>query len=564
MEKTGLLEGGERLRGAEIVIECLHEQGVDKVFGFPGGAVIPIYDALYDGKYDIAHYRTCHEQGAVHAADGYARTTGKVGVCIVTSGPGATNTITGIATAFMDSVPLVIITGQVSRALLGKDSFQEVDITAMTLTITKHCEMVTSIEKLPGVLRRAFEIARSGRPGPVLIDIPKDIMMQVDAYESVSAETQKARIQMPAFDREGFEAALKALAQAQNPNILAGGGVILSDASKQLTAFAEKRQIPVANTLMGSGAFPQSHSLSLGMVGMHGSKRGNDALMKADVILAVGVRFSDRLIGAVEKFCPSAKIIQIDIDINEVGKNKDVMYPVVGDISDMLHRLDAMLGDLTWGTDHSRLNTLTELTVRTAKSRSLMPADMLGAIKRAFGEKAIVVTEVGQHQMWTAQHYGFERPRTFITSGGLGTMGFGLGAAIGAQVGNPEKTIIHIAGDGSFKMNAIELGTVSKYSLPLKTFVFNNNALGMVRQWQRLFCNERFSETDGDDSVDFVKLAAAYGIEGFRVRTVTELESVLERIKDMRRPVLVDCIIDHDDDVYPIVPPGKGLAEMIE
>lgn len=565
MEKTDFLEEYERLTGAEIVIECLHEQGVDKVFGFPGGAVIPIYDALYDGKHNITHFRTCHEQGAVHAADGYARTTGKVGVCIVTSGPGATNTITGIATAYMDSVPIVVITGQVSRALIGKDSFQEVDITAMTLTITKHCEMVTSVEKLPGVLRRAFEIARSGRPGPVLVDIPKDIMMQMDAYKSVPTETQKSRKQMPGFDCEGFDAALKALAQAQNPHILAGGGVILSDASEQLTAFAEKRQIPVANTLMGSGAFPQSHPLALGMVGMHGSRRANEALMKADVILAVGVRFSDRLIGAVEKFCPSAKIIQIDIDINEVGKNKDVMYPVVGDLGDMLHRFDVALGHKTWRTDfsHSNAHAHDELKLNTAKTQSLMAADVLGAIKRAFGEKAIVVTEVGQHQMWTAQHYGFERPRTFITSGGLGTMGFGLGAAIGAQVGNPEKTIIHIAGDGSFKMNAIELGTVSKYGLPLKTFVFNNNALGMVRQWQRLFCNGRFSETDGDDSVDFVKLAAAYGIEGFRVRTVTELESVLERIKGMRRPVLVDCIIDHDDDVYPIVPPGKGLAEML-
>lgn len=556
MKQTNVSIKNNQMTGAAIVIECLHEQGVDTIFGFPGGAVIPLYDALYDQLDLIKHYRTCHEQGAVHAADGYARTTGKVGVCIVTSGPGATNTITGIATAYMDSVPMVVITGQVSRALLGRDSFQEVDITAMTLTITKHCEMVKSIEQLQGVLHRAFEIARSGRPGPVLIDIPKDIMMQMGVYVKTQQESIKSDDTAHHFHKKTFDEAVEALRQAQNPRILAGGGVIISEASETLTKFANRRQIPVANTLMGSGAFPQNHPLALGMVGMHGSKRANDALMQADVILAVGVRFSDRVIGAVEKFCPEAQIIQIDIDVNEVGKNKDIDFPIVGDIDERLRQMDMALGEKAW--DAKNLNQ------ESGGHRNILAADMLASIKCAFGAEAIVVTEVGQHQMWTAQHYEFEKPRTFITSGGLGTMGFGLGAAIGAQIGNPNTPVVHIAGDGSFKMNAIELGTVSKYGIPLKTFIFNNNALGMVRQWQRLFCNERFSETDGDDSVDFVKLAAAYGIEGHRVRSVEALEAVLKRIKNLRKPVLVDCILDHDDDVYPIIPPGKGLAEMLE
>lgn len=544
------------MTGAKIVIECLHEQGVDTVFGFPGGAVIPLYDALYDEKYPIKHYRTCHEQGAVHAADGYARTTGKVGVCIVTSGPGATNTITGIATAYMDSMPLVIITGQVSRALLGRDSFQEVDITTMTLTITKHCEMVKSIEQLPIVLRRAFEIARSGRPGPVLIDIPKDIMMQLGEYEVDLRTLETDGSSSSQMDSTLFSEATQALKNAKRPHILAGGGVIIAEGSKALTDFATKHQIPVANTLMGSGAFPQNHPLSLGMVGMHGSKKANKALTGADVILAVGVRFSDRVIGAVEKFCPSARIIQVDIDINEVGKNKEVAFPIVGDICDVLKQFGEALGDKVWHAINA------DLFAETLSKKSLAE-QMLASIKKAFSEDAIVVTEVGQHQMWTAQYYGFEKPRTFITSGGLGTMGFGLGAAIGAQIGNPEKQVIHIAGDGSFKMNSNELGTVSKYGLPIRTFIFNNNALGMVRQWQRLFCSGRFSETDGDDSVDFVKLAAAYGIEGYRVQTIEALEMVLERTKNSAKPILVDCIIDHDDDVYPIIPPGNGLAEMI-
>ncbi|MBE0450598.1 MAG: biosynthetic-type acetolactate synthase large subunit [Clostridia bacterium] len=540
-----------KLSGAQIVIECLNAQKVETIFGFPGGAVIPLYDALYDAKYPMKHYRTCHEQGAVHAADGYARTTGKVGVCIVTSGPGATNTITGIATAYMDSVPLVIITGQVGRPLLGRDSFQEVDITAMTLTITKHCEMVKTASQIESTLMRAFEIARSGRPGPVLIDIPKDIMIQVAEYRG---EVMKPNSVHQELDHEAIQIAIDALKNAKNPVILAGGGVGLASASNVLKEFAARSNIPVVNTLMGSGAFPQSHHLSYGLIGMHGSVAANSCLSNSDVILAIGARFSDRVVGASEKFCSGAKIIQVDIDINEVGKNKEIMYPIVGDLGKVLSIFSEKLDGYRW---ESRSDAGKKCDVDHKAKQ------MLSAIRQTFGEDAIVVTEVGQHQMWTAQYYGFEKTRKFITSGGLGTMGFGLGAAIGSQIGNPEQTVVHIAGDGSFKMNSNELGTVSKYNIPIKTFVINNNALGMVRQWQRMFCESRFSETDGDDSVDFVKLAEAYGIAGYRVKSQEELEAVLKKIKNNKSPVVVDCIIDHDENVYPIIPPGKGITEMV-
>ncbi len=540
-----------KLSGAQIVIECLNAQEVETIFGFPGGAVIPLYDALYDAKYPIKHYRTCHEQGAVHAADGYARTTGKVGVCIVTSGPGATNTITGIATAYMDSMPLVIITGQVGRPLIGKDSFQEVDITAMTLTITKHCEMVKSASQIESTLMRAFDIARSGRPGPVLIDIPKDIMTQVVEYRG---EVKRQKHMPLELDQDAINIAIDALKNSKNPVILAGGGVGIAGASEVLIKFAVHCNIPVVNTLMGSGAFPQSHRLSYGLIGMHGSVEANNCISNSDIILAIGARFSDRVISASEKFCSGAKIIQVDIDINEVGKNKEIMYPIVGDVGEVLTIFSEKLGDRRWPSRSKK---------EEEKEADHKAKQMLSVIRQAFGEDAIVVTEVGQHQMWTAQYYGFDKTRKFITSGGLGTMGFGLGAAIGSQIGNPDQTVVHIAGDGSFKMNSNELGTVSKYNIPLKTFVFNNNALGMVRQWQRLFCNARFSETDGDDSVDFVKLAEAYGIDGYRVTTQEELEAVLKIIKNNKRPVVVDCILDHDENVYPIIPPGKGLTEMV-
>lgn len=545
-----------KLSGANIVMKCLIKQGVHSIFGFPGGAVIPLYDALYDYQDKIKHYRTCHEQGAVHAADGYARSTGKVGVCIVTSGPGATNTITGIATAYLDSIPLVVITGQVSLPLLGRDAFQEVDITAMTLTITKHCEMVKRVDQLENILTRAFEIASSGRPGPVLIDIPKDLMMQMTEYHDMpNHQTVKES------DLTFLDDAIDAMKYSKKPVIIVGGGVVHSNSSNEVYEFALKHNIPVVNTLMGTGGFPQSHRLALGLIGMHGHVRANRYLADSDLVIAIGARFNDRVIGASEKFCAFAKIIQIDIDINEMGKNKEVSYPLIGHIPDVLKVLDEKSKDIVWTMVDQTPVVLPNMMF--AKKSNLNHKELLKAIKSTFDDESIVVTEVGQHQMWTAQYYGFDKPRTFVTSGGLGTMGFGLGAAIGSKIGNPSKRVLHFAGDGSFKMNSNELGTISKYRLPICTFIFNNRALGMVRQWQKLFHESRFSETDGDDSVDFVKLAEAYGIQGYRVQTLSELQTVLKKISAFDQPILVDCLIDCDENVFPIIPPGKGVSEMI-
>lgn len=551
------------LNGAQIVVECLKELGVDTVFGFPGGAVIPLYDVLFDHQASIRHYRTCHEQGAVHAADGYARSTGKVGVCFVTSGPGATNTITGLATAYLDSQPIVVISGQVPTTLIGKDSFQEVDITAMTLTITKHCEMVKSVNQLETILFRAFDIAKSGRPGPVLIDIPKDVFLQTATYKGFNEwksnmRAHDARDQSPA----DYDAVVKAFEKSKKPVILAGGGVIQAEAQDELFQFATRWNIPVANTLMGSGAFQQSHVLSLGLVGMHGSKNSNQRLGSADLVLVLGARLSDRLIGASDKFCMDAKIIHVEIDENEMNKNKQVQIPFRSDIKSFLQKLMPLMDDLQPFQEVAHV-MVQPFNIEPIGER-LTPEAMIKLIKRSFGSDVFIVTEVGQHQMWTAQYYGFEKGRSFITSGGLGTMGFGLGAAIGTKIGNPHKKVLHFAGDGSFKMNCNELGTVSKYRIPITTFIFNNRSLGMVRQWQKLFNNSRFSETDGDDSVNFVKLAEAYGINGIKVRTITELQKVLEWLVDEDKPTIIDCELDCDENVFPIIPPGKGLSDIIE
>lgn len=553
------------LNGAQIVIACLEDLGVDTVFGFPGGAVIPLYDVLYDHQGNIKHYRTCHEQGAVHAADGYARSTGKVGVCFVTSGPGATNTITGLATAYLDSQPVVVISGQVATPLIGKDSFQEVDITSMTLTITKHCEMVRSIDQLESVLFRAFDIAMSGRPGPVLIDIPKDLMTQTISFNGIEAFKQRKRDKTETIG-DANDLMANCVAQlfegANHPVILAGGGVIHSGAHEALYELATACKIPVANTLMGSGAFPQSHPLSLGLAGMHGSRAANQYLASADLVMVLGARLSDRVIGAPDQFCGSATIIHVENDENEIHKNKQVQVPVRSDIKTFLKRLNGLLINRVKFKDPE--GSFKQKITRLEGDALLSPMSLLKMIKDAYGDEAIVVTEVGQHQMWTAQAYGFDHVRSLITSGGLGTMGFGLGAAIGAKVGNPHRTVLHFAGDGSFKMNCNELGTVSKYQVPITTFIFNNKALGMVRQWQKLFNHSRYSETDGDDSVDFIKLAGAYGIKGIRVTTVSELGRALEWIKKEKQPVVVDCVLDCDENVFPIIPPGKGLSEIIE
>lgn len=596
---------GMRITGADIVLETLIANGVEDLFGFPGGAVIPIYDAIYQRKDKVKHYRTCHEQGAVHAADGYARATGKVGVCIVTSGPGATNTITGIATAFMDSSPVLILSGQVSSALIGRDSFQEVDITAMTITITKHCEMVRKTEEIAAAIERGIKIALEGRPGPVLIDIPKDLLtaqIPLEDFENylkaskensiaLTADFDESLEQNTRFINENIldhdskvdtdaksnqsknEAILNQLkdyfSTAKSPVILVGGGVIHAGVSEKLTKWAIEKQFPIANTLMGSGAFPQSHPLSLGLIGMHGHAHANHKLQSADLVIALGVRFSDRVVGAEKHFLQNATIVQIDLDANELGKNKEVTFP-------WQEKLETALSILIEASkEYKRTSELFEI-VSTKNQASKVENELrINQEDQIIAEKALklihneseknitVVTEVGQHQMWTAQFFGFDRPRQFITSGGLGTMGFGLGAAIGASIAL-KKRILHIAGDGSFKMNSNELETVSKYKLPITTIIVNNHALGMVRQWQYLFCDSRYSETDAEQTVDFVKLANAYGIVGFRVEHLKDLEIILKGIKETEGPVLIECDFNIDEGVYPIIPPGKGVQDMIE
>lgn len=553
------------LSGAELVLKCLKDYEVESIFGFPGGAVIPIYDALYRDDQGIKHYRTCHEQGAVHAADGYARATGKVGVCLVTSGPGATNTITGIATAFMDSSPVLILTGQVSSGLIGRDSFQEVDITAMTLTITKHCEMVKSIDQLQDVLYRAMDIAREGRPGPVLIDIPKDILTQKIEYQEFNTlkdlSVKKENHSLPIGIKEALQA-------AKRPVIIAGGGVNISRSNEALLSWACETHIPVANTLMGSGAFPQTHPLALGLIGMHGHASSNRYLASADLIVALGVRFSDRVVGASDEFCKSAKIIHVDIDSSEFGKNKQVDYPWRVSIMEALNTLSQLTKNRVWEGENDVLKLglnkgLFDETTFSNQSQTMNIPLLFKQLKHYAGAETTVVTEVGQHQMWTAQYYGFDYVKTFITSGGLGTMGFGLGAAIGTAVAQ-SKRVLHIAGDGSFKMNCNELETVSKYHLPITTVIMNNHSLGMVRQWQGLFCDGRYSETDANQSVDIVKLAEAYGIKGYRISTHEQLKIVLESIQEIEGPVLIECEIHPDEGVYPIIPAGKGIEAMLE
>lgn len=555
------------LNGAQIVLECLKEQDANIVFGYPGGSVIPLYDALYDELKYFTHIRTAHEQAAVHAADGYARVTGKVGVCFVTSGPGATNTITGIATAFMDSIPLVVITGQVPRSLLGRDSFQEIDIMGITLSITKHSCIIKDERELASTIRKAFEIARSGRPGPVLIDIPKDIFLSETEYTRVDKEDEK---QVSTFDIEmgKIQEAVKMIQSAKKPIIYAGGGIKTANASKKLCKFALLGDIPVANTLMGLGTIPRDHKLSLGMVGMHGFRETNLAVTNSDLVIAIGARFSDRVIGIADEFAPSAKIIQIDIDETEIDKNKRVDLSLVGDMNTILDNLLFYMDQKNRQSWHEEIESFKVTKLLSLRNVSKNPnnfthSDVLKCLNEALEEEIIVITDVGQHQMWTAQQWNFKKPRTFITSGGLGTMGFGLGAAIGSQMGNLDKRVLLVTGDGSFRMSCNELQTISKYKLPIVTVIMNNHTLGMVRQWQRMFSNGRYSETDIEDEVNYVKLAEAYGIKGHKVTSMLELKSVLENAKTGREPMLIDCEIDKDEGVYPIVPPGKSIQELV-
>ena len=550
-----------QLKGAQILLECLKEQESNIIFGYPGGAVIPLYDALYDEMEYFTHIRTAHEQGAVHAADGYARVTGKVGVCIVTSGPGATNTITGIATAYMDSVPMVVFTGQVSRNLLGRDSFQEIDIMGITLSITKHSYAVKDEKDLADTIRKAFEIARSGRPGPVLIDIPKDVLLSKTEYTKVENQNIKQETTL-LIEMEKIQQAAEMIQYAKRPIIYAGGGIKIGNASTTLCKFAEIGDIPVANTLMGLGTIPRDHKLSLGLIGMHGLRETNLAATNSDLIIAIGARFSDRVIGKEDEFAPKAKIIHIDIDETEIGKNKAVDLSLVGDMNTILEALLYYMGQKDRKSWHDEIESLKVSQLISLKN-DLTHGSVLQCLNSALEEDTIVTTDVGQHQMWTAQQWNFKKPRTFITSGGLGTMGFGLGAAIGSQLGNLDKRVLLVTGDGSFRMSCNELSTISKYNLPIVTVIMNNHTLGMVRQWQRMFSNERYSETDIGEEVNYVKLAEAYGIEGHKASSIEELKSVLEMVKTKRKPMLIDCVIDKEEGVYPIVPPGRPIQELI-
>ncbi|WP_113676149.1 biosynthetic-type acetolactate synthase large subunit [Vallitalea guaymasensis] len=549
------------LTGADIVVECLKEQKVDTVFGYPGGNVIHIYDSLYKNKKYIKHILTAHEQGASHAADGYARSTGKVGVCIATSGPGATNLVTGIATAYMDSVPMVIITGNVPLSLLGKDSFQEVDIAGVTAPITKHNYIVKDINKLADTIREAFYIASEGRQGPVLIDIPKDIAMTTTDYEY--AEPKLVERCTKNITEEAIDNALELINNSKQPFIYIGGGVVRSEASKELLEFAEKIDAPVTSSLMGLGGFPSSHELFTGMIGMHGTKASNKGINKSDLIIAIGARFSDRVVSKVEKFAPNAKILHIDIDPAEINKNVVSYHFIVGDIREVLKQLNNNI------TKQDRMQWVNKIKGYKDKYPLTYPDNGLKAqyiiekLNDITDENTIVATEVGQHQMWTAQYYNFNSPKEFLTSGGLGTMGFGLGAAIGAQVGNPTKTVINIAGDGCFKMNLIELATAVNYNLPIIIILINNNSLGMVRQWQSLFFDGRYSETTLNHATNFVGLAENFGMRGLEISRKEQVEEVLQEAINCKGPVLVHCRIHEDDKVFPMVAPGEAIDSLI-
>lgn len=553
-----------RLNGSDILIECLKEQGVDTVFGFPGGAVLNIYDALYKAKNEIKHILTSHEQGASHAADGYSRATGRTGVCIATSGPGATNLVTGIATAYMDSVPMVAITGQVSTALLGKDSFQEVDITGITMPITKHNYIVKDVEKLAGIVREAFLIAREGRPGPVLIDICKDVTAAFTEYEFMKPA-------IPAIAPLGvsmadIDNAASIINNSKRPVILSGGGVSIAGASDELVTLAEKAKIPVSTTLMGLGSFPGTHDLFTGLTGMHGSRTSNMAVSETDLFIAVGARFSDRVISNVKRFAPNASIMHIDVDPAEINKNISVHFPLVGNIKQILSLLCEKIEkreDNEWS--RKIYDWKLQHPLKYSKEGPLKPSYIIDRIYELTKGEALITTEVGQNQIWAAQCYKYTSPRQFISSGGLGTMGYGLGACIGAQLGRPEKKVINIAGDGSFRMNCTELATAVEYKLPVIIAILNNHVLGMVRQWQDLFYDGRFSATTIDRGTNFVALAEAFGAVGINVTQPEEVDAaLLKALESKDRPVLINFEIDRDDKVFPIVPPGAPIDELIE
>lgn len=558
-----------RMNGAEAVITSLKNENIEVVFGYPGGAVLTLYDALY--KMQFPHVLTKHEQGAVHAADGYARATGKVGVCFATSGPGGTNLITGIATAYMDSIPLVCITGQVNVSLIGKDSFQEADICGITTPITKHNYLIKKVEDLPRVLKEAFYIARTGRPGPVVIDIAKDVFAkELDYIYPVSVQLKGYTGNFIGTENE-IDEVVEVLKTAERPVVFLGGGVTLSDTSPLLNEFIEKTQIPVVSSLMGLGCVPDSYDGNLGMLGMHGTYAANMATMESDVLIGIGVRFDDRVTGVVKEFAPEAKIIHFDIDAAEINKNVLVDYRVVGDLrwSMLLFKEKVMALENDWQVQFSlwRDKVLTwkkEQPLdydRTAKC--IMPQQVIETVSQIANEDTIIVTDVGQHQMWAAQFYEFLKPRTFLTSGGLGTMGYGLPAAIGAKIGKPKKKVVLITGDGSIMMNCQEFATAADYGIDVKVVVMDNHVLGMVTQWQRMFYGERYSQSKLNGKTDFVKLAEAMGVAGYRVTEAKELKTTLQRAFDVEGPALIDVLLPEAEDVLPMVPAGGRLDQMV-
>ena len=551
-----------QLNGAEIVIECLKEQGVDTVFGYPGGAILNVYDELYKHRDEIRHILTSHEQGAAHAADGYARATGKVGVCLATSGPGATNLVTGIATAYMDSIPIVAITCNVGVPLLGKDSFQEIDIAGVTMPITKYSYIVKDVTKLAETIRKAFRIAKTGRPGPVLIDIPKDVTAKVTEYEKEYPGVYNREVIHS--EEEDLKKAVEMIKEAQRPYIFVGGGAVLSEASKELYEFAQKVDAPVTDSLMGKGAFPGTDERYTGMLGMHGTKASNFGVSECDLLIVTGARFSDRVTGNAQKFAQNAKIIQIDVDVAEMNKNVMISAGVVGDIKVVLDRLNERLEQQDHKAWVEQIMSYKEKYPMTYHPDVLSGPFVVEEIYRQTNGEAIISTEVGQHQMWAAQYYKYTEPRTLLTSGGLGTMGYGLGASLGAKVGRPEKTVVNIAGDGCFRMNMNEIATAARHNIPVIQVVINNHVLGMVRQWQNLFYGQRYSATVLNDAVDFVKLAEAMGAEGVRVATQEEFKEAFANALKSGHSVVIDCQIDSDDKVWPMVAPGAPINEAFD
>ena len=558
------------IKGARILLECLSRLGINEIFGYPGGAVIPIYDELYSFK-DIKHYFARHEQGAVHEADGYARSTGKVGACLATSGPGATNLVTGIMTAHMDSIPLLVITGQVSSSLLGKDAFQESDIVGITVPITKNNYLVQDIKDLPRILKEAYYIASTGRPGPVLVDIPRDIQLQEIPYDEFN------KIYENHFSLEGYnpvyeghkgqiKTAIKMIKDSKKPLIIAGAGILKAYAYEELKEFVEKTNIPVAMTLLGLGSFPGNHELALGMIGMHGTTYANYAANEADLIIAAGMRFDDRVTGNPQKFVPNAKIIHIDIDPAEIGKNKLIDVPIVGDLKNVLTDLNEKAPKVSydeWLKQIKKWKKEYSLTYRKTEDDILIPQEILSEIDKITKGNVIVATDVGQHQMWAAQYLTFNNPYSILTSGGAGTMGFGLPAAIGAQVANPNKKVLAVVGDGGFQMTFQELMLIKEYNLPVKIFIINNSYLGMVRQWQELFHEKRYSSVDLSYNPDFIKIGEAYGIKSIQLKNKKDLKKNLKKILESDEAVLVECIVEKEENVYPMIPAGKDVSCIV-